>query len=129
MKRWLWFLVGLGLVYSVVLAKRIPPPLVPPITHAGVIYSAQHDGKTEIVVAEDEKSGSELWRAAIYSQRVDQTKEIDVQMIFIKGMILSGERLLLQDEAGRCYQVDLTTRKVEGVNCKKYRSLKPAKQR
>ena len=123
MSRLIWSFLALSLICSAVLAKRLPAPVVAPITHQGVVYYAEHDGDSEVIVARDEKSGAESWRVRVYRQRVDPTKEYDVQMIFVKGMLLSKEKLLIQDEAGRCYRLDLGTRKVQGIGCKAYRAL------
>jgi len=125
MRTWLGFVLIVWFTVSGAWAKRTPPPVVPPITHHGVVYSATGDGETAFVVAAEEKTGKQLWRAQVYRVQIDPNKEVDVQTIFISGMRLSGERLVIQDEAGRCYRLDLETRQVQGTNCKKYRALKP----
>jgi hypothetical protein len=126
MRTWLRFVLIVWFAVSGACAKRTPPPVVTPITHNGVVYSATADGETAFVVAADEKTGKELWKAEVYRIQIDPTKEVDVQTIFISGIRLSGEKLLIQDEAGRCYRLDLETRQVQGINCKKYRALRPA---
>lgn len=127
MKTWLGSLLIFCFTVSGVCAKRTPPPVVAPITHNGVIYTATGDGETAFVVATNEKTGKELWKAQVYHVSIDPTKEADIQTIFISEMLLSGERLLIQDEAGRCYRLELVTHKVRGTNCKKYQALKPVK--
>jgi hypothetical protein len=126
MRTWLGVVLVVWFTVSGVCAKRTPPPVVAPITHHGVVYSATGDGKAAFVAAVDEKTGQELWKAEVYRVQIDPTKEADVQTVFISGMRMSGERLLIQDEAGRCYRLDLETHQVQGTNCKKYRALKPA---
>jgi len=122
--------LGLLLIICVALpiadAKRTPAPVVAPITHEGVVYHATGNGEIAFIVANDEKTGNELWKSKVYHVQIDPLKEQDVQMIFIKGMLLSGEKLLIQDEAGRCYRLELETHKVQGIGCKQYRSLKSA---
>ena len=125
-RTWLGFVLIVWFAVSGAWAKRTPPPVVAPITHHGVVYSATGDGETAFVAAAEEKTGTQLWKAQVYRVQMDPNKEVDVQTIFISGMRLSGERLLIQDEAGRCYRLDLKTRQVQGANCKKYRALKPA---
>jgi outer membrane protein assembly factor BamB len=105
----------------------MPPPVVPPITHEGVVYQATGDGETAFIMAKDVKTGKELWKAKVYHVQIDPLKEGDVQTIFFKGMLLSREKLLIQDEAGRYYRLDLKTQKVQGTGCGEYRALKSAK--
>ena len=103
-------------------AKRKPAPIVKSITHDRITYSAQGDGVTGYVVATGAISGEELWRAKIYTVRVNPALEFDVQQIFISGLKLAGERLLIRDEAGRCYQLDISKRSANGVSCSVYRA-------
>ncbi len=126
MKTWLGALLMTCAVVAVAHAKRTPAPVVPPITHGGVVYHARGDGETAFIVANDEKTGNQLWKAKVYHVQIDPLKEADVQMMFIRGMLLFGEKLLIQDQAGRCYQLELETHKVQGTSCKKYRSVKSA---
>ncbi|MGB2677657.1 MAG: hypothetical protein WAN12_11305 [Candidatus Acidiferrum sp.] len=108
-------------------AKRKPAPIVKPVIHNGVSYSASGDGRTEFVVARDATGGEELWRAKIYSVWIDPSLPGEHQ-IFISGLKLAGERLLIRDEAGRCYQLDLSKRSARGVSCSVYRAAPISKE-
>jgi hypothetical protein len=127
MKTWIGLLQIACVAAPVAHAKRMPPPVVPPITHEGVIYHATGDGEAAFIIAKDEKTGKEFWKAKVYHIHIDPLKQEDDQIIFIKGMLLSGKKLLIQDEAGRCYRLDLETQKVQGTGCREYRTLKSAK--
>ena len=127
MKTWLGLLLIACASVSLAQAKRAPVPVVAPITHEGVVYQATGNGETAFIIAKDEKTGKELWKAKVYHVHIDPLKEGDVQMIFIKGMLLSSKTLVIQDEAGRCYRLDLETQKVRGTGCRQYRALKSAR--
>lgn len=127
MKIWVGALILVCGAVSLAYGKRVPAPVVSPIRHEGVVYHAGGNGEDAFVLAKDEKTGKELWKAKLYHVQIDPLKEADVQMIFIKDMLLSGEKLLIQDEAGRCYGLQLATHRVQGESCKKYRSLRTGK--
>jgi len=93
-------------------AKRAAPNPVPPVEYKGINYSApNHDGRTAYVLASD-SSGKELFRVKVFEVPIDPKLEEDVQWVFITALKLSRESLLVKDERGRCYAVDLPTRVV-----------------
>jgi hypothetical protein len=95
-------------------AKRMPPKEVKPVVHDGVKYIANHDnGREGIVVAQDEKSGKKLWEAVIYKVKIDPNLEEDVQWVFISGMEITGDKLIVANEKRDLYSLDLKTQKVE----------------
>ncbi len=106
-------------------AKRVPAPKVAPVTQAGVTYSADPDGRTGYVVASDAKTGGELWKVKIYHVHINPFIEEDVQWIYITGLKLSGNALLIRNEAGRCYRLDLAKKSVRKDTCTEYLTIKP----
>jgi hypothetical protein len=44
---------------------------------------------------------------------IDPKLEEDVQWVFITGLSISGGSLLVEDEKGRCYVVNLDTKAVK----------------
>jgi hypothetical protein len=92
-------------------AKRPPPKLVKPVTVAGVTFSAP-GWPIGIVIATDASSRRELWRQRIYTIRYDRTLEQDVQDVFITSLIRRGNVLLITNERGERFVLDLSTRKV-----------------
>ena len=92
-------------------AKRTVPGAVEPVTVHGVTYSAPVTAMG-FVVAFDASSGRELWRQRIYQVRVDPSLERDVQDVFITSLTLRGGSLVITNEHGERYTLDLATRKV-----------------
>ena len=92
-------------------AKRSPPKFVEPVTVAGVTFSAP-GWPIGIVIATDASSNRELWRQRIYAIRYDRTLEQDVQDVFITSLKLRGNVLVITNERGECFVLDLSTRKV-----------------
>jgi len=64
------------------------------------------------VVASDTSSGRELWRQRIYQIHVDPSRERDVQDVFITSLTLRSGSLVIANEHGERYVLDLSTRKV-----------------
>jgi hypothetical protein len=82
-----------------------------------VEYSASGDGATAYIVAKNLGDGKELWRVRVFRVQIDPTREHDVQEIFISGLKLDGNGLLIRNEAGQCFRVDLQKRSAKGVRC------------
>ncbi|HEX4044943.1 MAG TPA: hypothetical protein VHZ76_04685 [Gammaproteobacteria bacterium] len=115
---------GLLLIFCILLlssnsfAKRVPPPVVPAITHQGISYSAAY-AKGGIIEAHDIKTKQLLWKAQVYRVQYKPALETDVQDIFITRMTLNKDRLLITDEKNRHYSVNIHTHRVqtEKVQC------------
>ncbi len=114
-----WLLMLSLLLPATAFAKRAPPKDVPPIVHEGVEYRFPHFGylKEEgqnggIVEAHDRKTGKLLWRLKVYSPARDAGLEGDVQDVFITSAKLEGGKLVIANERGETYEVELATRAV-----------------
>jgi hypothetical protein len=99
--------------------KRVGPPKVKPVRHGATRIEAVHWGRERglgqnggYIAAFDEATGKELWTLQVYRIDYDKGMEEDVQDVFIKKMVLDGDRLEIVDEDRRRYAVDLTTRSV-----------------
>jgi hypothetical protein len=89
-------------------AKRASPPVVAPVEHRGVRYSAPNDdGQRAIVKAHDLRTGRLLWEKTVFTVTIDPKLERDVQWIFIKSMAVKDDALVVVDERGRTHRVDL----------------------
>ncbi len=102
-------------------ASRSAPPVVPPVTHAGVRYQQLEDDRlpgidpdASYVVARDVASNAVLWTLQIYRTEIIPGLETDVQAVYFKAMQLHADatQLLIDDEIGRHFVVDLASRSV-----------------
>ena len=98
-------------VTAPVFAKRSAPADAVPVVIKGIEYSAPHDAMG-FVVAKGISSGKELWRVQIYKVRVNPELERDVQDVFITSLADKDGTLLITNERGEKYTLDLQTRKV-----------------
>ena len=92
-------------------AKRAAPEAVEPVTVHGITYSAPPDA-IGFVVARNASSGRELWRQRIYSVRINPALERDVQDLFITTLKVRGGTLLVTNERGEHFVLNLQTRRV-----------------
>ena len=64
------------------------------------------------VVATDTTSHKELWRERIYTVRINPVLERDVQDVFITSLVVERGALIITNERGDRYTLDLATRRV-----------------
>jgi hypothetical protein len=94
-------------------AKRAAPKPVSPVVYKGITYSAPNQsGSTSYVIASN-ATGKEQFRIKVFDTPIDPKMEEDVQWVFITELKLSGDSLLVKDEKGRCYLINLDTRIVK----------------
>ena len=101
--------------------KRGPPPAASSVTARGVRYETIAMGRRRgldqnggYIAALDVASGRQLWLLKVYVTPHDPDMEDDKQDLFIAGLKLTnhGHALLVTDERGGRYCVDLKTRAV-----------------
>jgi hypothetical protein len=113
-----------AMIASEAWAKRGAPTPVTPVVHKGVQYVAPNtnglEGKIE---ARNEETGKKLWDVVIYTVKIDPSLEQDVQWVFITGLAVQDNTLLVTNDKNEQYILDLKTRKVEKV--KKDQKVKP----
>jgi hypothetical protein len=99
--------------------REIPEPN--PVVHNGIRYEAVRNARMRgfkqaggVIIAVDERSGSELWTVQVYELTFDTAEERDVQEVFITnlGMDATGERLEVTNERKQVYLVTLADRGV-----------------
>lgn len=102
-------------------AKRVPPADVPSVTVGDLRIDVIHWGRDEgfgqnggVLRAVDTTSGATAWTLKVYDIDYDSQMESDVQDIFITALKKPWLRnqLLVIDERGRHYRIDLATRAV-----------------
>ena len=98
--------------------KEVPEP--EPVSDNGVRYEAVIWGKARgleqnggYIAAYDLATNRELWLLKVYDVVYDQEMEGDKQDLFIEELSLDDEgRLLVTDERGEVYFVDVENRRV-----------------
>lgn len=86
------------------------PKRVEPVADGQVVYTAPPDAMG-FVVALDAATKKELWRAQVYQVVKNPELEGDVQDVFITELKKDGGALIVTDEHGRKYRLDLSTKK------------------
>jgi hypothetical protein len=114
-------LILLALVLTAVIAgeasaKRAGPKPVVPVVHDGVKYLAPNqNGREGRIEARSEKTGEKLWDVVVYTVKIDPNLEEDVQWVFIRGLSVRHNTLIVTNEKNERYFLDLKSRKVEKV--------------
>lgn len=100
------FFIILGLSVNMVEAKRGPPKEVEPVIYNGINYTASHE-KMGYVEAFNNTTGKKLWEIKVYDVKIDPNMEADVQWIFITNLSIVNGKLIVINEAGVIYEIDM----------------------
>ncbi len=107
------FLFGMALAAapaSTLLAKRAAPKPVQSVRAGNIEYRATTGSyRGDSVEAWDVKENDLLWRRQIFVIQFDPNLERDVQDVHIRQMKLDGQKLLITNENGSKYELDLKT--------------------
>jgi len=107
-------LILAAMIASDAWAKRAGPKTVAPVVHDGVKYAAPNsNGREGRVEARSEKTGEKLWDVVVYTVKIDPNLEEDVQWVFITGLAIRNNTLLVTNEKNEQFTLDLKTRKIE----------------
>ncbi|PWU18398.1 MAG: hypothetical protein C5B50_09425 [Verrucomicrobia bacterium] len=94
-------------------AKRAAPHPVPPVIWHGIEYRAPLDHMGH-VQAFDQASGRLLWDSTVYHVLIVPWCEEDVQWVFVSSMQIQDGKLLVRNEKGESFELDLKTGRVAG---------------
>lgn len=103
---------------------RPPPPKVDPVVRDGKRY-AQHIGTHDDQIGQsgglleivDEATGKQLGLIKVYDNQREPDLEGDVQDIFFTSMAFdSSGKLIITDEVGRRFAVDVVTRESQQLH-------------
>jgi hypothetical protein len=111
------------LLASPAAAKRIAPKEVPPVKTGKCVISVPHFPKGKraqnggVLEAHHPKTKKLLWRIQVYETAYEEALEKDVQDVFIKSLSFDKTHnlLILSDEAGRIFVLDLQSKKVTQI--------------
>lgn len=115
--------LGAGVVLgeSPVLAKRGPPPDVPPLVYQGVRYEAPPGAMENpcgqeggCVVAYDDASGASLWSVEVYCSHYDPNLELDVQWVYVTSLSIKDGQIAVTNEKNQHFSIDPLTHAVTG---------------
>jgi outer membrane protein assembly factor BamB len=97
-------------------AKRRAPSPVPAVVWEGVEYrtplDVEHMGHVQ---AFQLSSGKMLWETKVYHVWIMPLVEEDVQWVFISAMRIQDGKLLVRNEIGNSFKLDLKTGRVDGA--------------
>jgi hypothetical protein len=102
---------------SLAIAKRLPPIPVPPVVSGGVAYSADGDGRDEVVVATEKASGKVLWQVKVARNHIKPWVIGDADLVYLNQLKLVDNVLFVRDERSKCYSVDLPGKRVKKRRC------------
>jgi len=100
------FFIILVCSVNMVEAKRGPPKEVEPLIYNGVKYTAPLD-KMGYVEAFNNTTGEKLREIKVYDIKFDPNMEADVQDIFITNLSIVNGKLIVINEAGVTYEIDI----------------------
>ena len=120
----LFMLLLSSIFVSSALAKRGAPAEVPSVMTPRAVFSVPHfvdEGESPIrggvIEAHDPETKKLMWRVRVYRTEYDPSLESDVQDVFIKTLSYDKTHhfLIMSDEKGRAYVLNLANRKVTRI--------------
>lgn len=113
--------ITLTLTGNALFAKRTAPVDIEPIIYQGIKYTVLHWSKDNgsnqnggYILATLQKSGKKVWGKQLYKTNYSSDLENDIQDVFISSMSLTHDHqyLLVTNENGQVYKVDLSSQKI-----------------
>lgn len=117
----LCMIFGMGVLFLSypVEAKRSAPKKAEPVVFQNIKYLApaftesnNHKQLSGYIEAWDTRANKKLWELKIYDIKYDPGLEKDVQEIYITSLRIEYGKLIVTNEAGEEYEVELATKKV-----------------
>lgn len=103
----------LFLATSPLLAKRIAPPDIQPLEYDGIRYTAPNDnGRVAYLEAYDIQTGEQLWVTKVFRNIIIPWIEHDAQLVYIRKLEVVQNKLIVTNEKGKIYKVDLKTGRI-----------------
>ena len=119
--------IAVLLLPQIALAKRGDPKQIAPVVSGGVKYIAPDVMPNYLsiygaskcfrsggcVEARDRKTGKLLWQVEVYQTIYDPNVEMDVQSVYINLLKIDRDKLIVKNERGERYAVDLKSHTVK----------------
>ena len=119
-KFFLFIILSMGFITPMASAKRSAPVRVEPVVYNNIRYTApifsQSSGHKQLggyIEAWDIKTNKKLWELKVYDIKYDPGLERDVQEIYIDSLRIDLGHLIVTNEAGEEYEVELATQRVK----------------
>jgi hypothetical protein len=90
--------------------KYIAPDVLP--NHRSIYGKSTCSEKSMCAEARNKKTGKLLWQVEVYPIEIDPNVELDVQYIYITALKIERGQLMVKNESGQVFMVDLKTHKV-----------------
>jgi len=103
-------------IVSPAFAKRGAPKYITPVSKDGIEYSAPLDpSQLGFVVASWQKTKGVIWRKQIYVIKYEYKYglEEDIQWVFVSGIRLTDNKLIITNEVDYEYELDLDSLQVK----------------
>jgi hypothetical protein len=91
---------------------RSKPKTIPTVIVGEIAYSANCNGDVCYIDASDPRTRKTLWTEHIYSVTIDSRTDRYEQTVYPWSLRHEGGSLVLKNERGAVYSLDLSTRKV-----------------
>ena len=105
--------IGLMFLLNPLLSKRLEPKKVNSVLHNGKEYSINHSKIGTILVRDKDSKKEKI--VTVYTIDYDPNLEKDVQDVFIKSIKIYNQSLLIQNERGVLYEMNLETYEVKKI--------------
>jgi hypothetical protein len=105
--------IGLMLILNPLLSKRLEPTKVNSVLHNGKEYSINHSKIGTVLVREKNSKKEKI--VTVYTIDYDPNLEKDIQDVFIKSIKIYNQSLLIQNERGVLYEMNLETYEVKKI--------------
>ncbi len=105
--------IGLMLLLNPLLSKRLEPTKVNSVLHNGKEYSINHSKIGTILVRDKDSKKEKI--VTVYTIDYDPNLEKDIQDVFIKSIKIYNQSLLIQNERGVLYEMNLETYEVKKI--------------
>lgn len=95
-------------------AKIAAPQEVEPLIYNDMKFTASHSQRGYVKVWNN-NTNEKLWDIQVYKENIDPLLESDVQWVFITKLEIKNNKLLVTDDNGEKYLVDIKKRTLEST--------------
>ncbi|MBU0694783.1 MAG: hypothetical protein KKC11_08990 [Candidatus Omnitrophica bacterium] len=91
---------------GIVDAESPPEPKITPVAYQGIVFYALNiDFERGVVEAWDHRTNSKVWEKEVYKTIFDETRDHDVQRVFISSLLVEDGKLIVTNDAGKTFNI------------------------